>query len=248
MRDFVDALELALVQAAEREADRSFGQTMVRRIVAIPRAHAVFVSAMSAAAVVVALLVVSTSPPPSAPLAVLWRPAVDVSPLRPQLPVLVHNKAKFEAARAIDTPYGRGFVVPAPRRDSVCLAVPDIVPASYGQTCARVDQAERRGMFAMLVAPEGSSSLSEFVAVFPDGASRPEVVYRDGRKRYLELRDGVAAATFGEDVKITLRVDGTVRTLELPAHEPEGAGLADCGDGRVVPEPRGQTYDDVCRG
>jgi hypothetical protein len=250
MRDFVERLERGLVQAAEQEAQRSAPGRLARSARALPLGYR-NLTALATAAVLAVALVISTGPSPNPTLAalpVLSRPATNASAVRPYVPVLSKSGARFGDARAIQTPYGRGYVIPAPNRGLLCLAIPDTVPRSYGETCTPVDQAERTGIVATLISPRGGSASSEFVGVFPDDASRPEVTHRDGRVTRLALHDGVAAATFDEDVTVTVHVGKSVQTVAVPAHEPEGAGFADCGGGRIVREPRGQTAHDVCRG
>jgi hypothetical protein len=249
MREFIQRLETSLVQAAEQEAVRGSGARLARSARALPGYLAL--TALATAAVLAAVLVLSTVPSPNPTLAslpVLSRPSTNASSARPYMPVLSRSGASFGDARAIQTPYGRGYVVPAPRRHLLCVAIPDTVPKSYGETCLPVDQAERTGIVATLIAPQGGSASSEFVGVFPAGASRPEVIHRDGHVSRLALQDGVAAATFDEDVTIRVRVGKETQTVRIPAHEPEGGGFADCGGGRIVREPKGQTAHDVCRG
>jgi hypothetical protein len=250
MRDFVERLESGLVGAAEREAQRSTRARLASSARALPLGYR-NLTALATAAVLALLLVLSVGPNPEPTLAalpVLSRPATNASAVRPYVPVLSKNGASFGDARAIQTPYGRGYVVPARKRGLLCLAIPDTVSKSYGETCTPIDQAERTGIVATLISPQGGSASSEFVGVFPDDASLPEVAHRDGRVTRLALHDGVAAATFDEDVTITVHVGRAVQTVAVPAHEPERAALADCGGGRIVPEPKGQTAHDVCRG
>lgn len=250
MRDFVERLESSLVGAAEEEAHRSTRARLTGFARALPLGYR-NLTAVAAAAVLAVVLVVSTgsSPRPTlAALPVLSRPATDASALRPYVPVLSKSGASFGEARAIQTPYGRGYVIPARKRGLLCLAIPDTVPRSYGEACTPIDQAQRSGIVATLISPQGGSASSEFVGVFPDDASRPEVAHLDGRVTRLALHDGVAAATFDEDVTITVHVGKASQTVAVAAHEPERAGLADCGGGRIVPEPKGQTAHDVCRG
>jgi hypothetical protein len=250
MRDFVERLETGLVQAAERETQRSTRARLARSARTPPLGYR-NLTALATAAVLAVVLVLSTGPSPNPALAalpVLLRPSTNASAVRPYTPVLSKSGASFGDARAIQTPYGRGYVIPAPKRGLLCLAIPDTVLKSYGETCTPVDQAERTGIVATLIAPHGGSGSSEFVGVFPDDASRPEVTYRDGRVTRLALHDGVAAATFDKDVTIAVHVGKAVQTVVVPAHEPQGAGFADCGGGRIVPEPKGQTAHEVCRG
>ena len=249
MRDFVERLETGLVQAAEQETHRSTRARLAGSARALPLGYR-NLTALATAAVLAVVLVISSGPSPKPTLAalpVLSRPATNASAVRPYTPVLAKSGASFSEARAIQTPYGRGYVIPAPKRGLLCLAIPDTVPKSYGETCTPVDQAERTGIVAT-IAPHGGSGSSEFVGVFPDDASRPEVTSRDGRVTRLALNDGVAAATFDKDVAITVHVGKEVQTVEVPAHEPERAGLADCGGGQIVPVPKGQTAHEVCRG
>ena len=246
MRDFVERLETGLVQAAEQETHRST-RLGSQGPLALSRSATGLHPRRNPSS---AWPVISSGPSPKPTLAalpVLSRPATNASAVRPYTPVLAKSGASFSEARAIQTPYGRGYVIPAPKRGLLCLAIPDTVPKSYGETCTPVDQAERTGIVAT-IAPHGGSGSSEFVGVFPDDASRPEVTSRDGRVTRLALNDGVAAATFDKDVTITVHVGKEVQTVEVPAHEPERAGLADCGGGQIVPVPKGQTAHEVCRG
>jgi hypothetical protein len=247
MRDFVQRLEMDLVEAAEHEARRSAGARLARSARAVPNAYRI--AGLATAAVLAVGLVIGTSLSSNRAVAlpVLSRAPTDASAARPYMPVLARTGARFKDARAIRTPYGRGYVVPAPARNSLCLAVPDVVPRSYGETCVPVNRAERTGVVATLISPEGSSKPSEFVGVFPSDASQPKVIHPDGRVTRLAPHDGVVAATFNEDVTVVVRVGSQSQDIKIPANEQEGGGLADCGGGRIVPEPKGQTYADVCR-
>jgi hypothetical protein len=247
MRNYVDQLEASLVRAAEVEGRRSPARRIARSVAALPRSYSAL-AALGMAAVVTVVVALSSGSGPDRALAlpVLSRPTVDASKLRPLTPVLAKANARFKQARAIETPYGRGYVLVAPDRALLCLAIPDI-PDGYGETCRPIAEARQRGIVATLVAAQGTPNSSEFVAVLPAGAEHPEVKHADGRITILPLHDGVTAATFNEDVTIVLRVGHSTQTTRVPAHEPEGGGFADCGHGRIVPEPKGQTYQEVCR-
>jgi hypothetical protein len=234
-RNYVELLEASLFRAAEVERRRSPAGRIARSAAALPRSYSAL-AAVGIAAVVAAVVALSSGSGPDRALAlpVLGRPTLDASKLRPLTPVLAKANARFKQARAIETPYGTGYVIVAPDRALLCLAIPDI-PDGYGETCRPIAEARQRGIVATLIAAQGSSNSSEFVAILPAAAQNPEVEHADGRITTLPLHDGVAAAAFKEDVTVTLRVGKSTRTIKVPAHEPEGLGFADCGHGRIAP-------------
>jgi hypothetical protein len=247
MRNYVELLEASLIRAAEVEGRRGPTHRIARSVTALPRTYGA-AATLCLVAVLAGVVALSSGSGPDRALAlpVLSKPTVDASRLRPLTPLLAKANARFKQARAIETPYGRGYVLLAPDRGLLCLAIPD-VPDGYGETCRPIAEARRQGIETTLIAAQGSSNSSEFVAVLPAGAQDPEVKHADGRITTLPLHDGVAAATFNEDVTITSRVGQNQRTTKVPAHEPEGAGLADCGHGRIVPLPKAETHQMVCR-
>jgi hypothetical protein len=178
-------------------------------------------------------------------LPVLAASPTDASALRSKLPALAGASARFSQARTIATPTGRGFVVPAPETGQVCLAIPDVVPDSYGQTCVSVAAAQRGELAGTLIAARGAKAGSTFVAVLPAGA-RSDVRFADGESTTIPVDDrGVASASFTRDATVTVAVDGHEQEFKVYAHEPEGGTLADC-DGLAVPLGDGQTRADVC--
>lgn len=250
MRDYVDDLERRLSQAAEVEQRRGLARRAGRGVSALaPRVAVTLSVSLGALLAVAVVLSVGGTTDRAVALPVLAQPATDATAVRSELASLSDAGARFEQAREIATPHGEGFVIPAPSRGLVCLAIPDVVPDSYGQTCVALREAARRGIVGTLIAPQGATTPSTFVAVLPEGATAT-LRNADGATEDLRVDDeGVARATVKRgDAMVTLTTDDGQWSIALPAQEPEGKQSVDCGEGRIVPEEPEKTYSELCAG
>ena len=225
MNEYIEKLEGRLAVAADAEMRRG----RCRRAVLAVRASGgrILGGAVAAAVVLIAVTVLGLSAlsgvhaDPAWALPALRAAPTDASGLRSVLGELAATGAHLDEARSIATPNGTGYVVPA-AAGKICLAIPDIVPESYGQTCVDQAQAQRQGIVGTLIAASSSRPGSSYVAVLPAGA-RATAHFADGEVQ--ELRpdpQGVVAATFTRDARVAVTVAGAVVTTVVPASEPEG--------------------------
>lgn len=250
MRDYVQNLERELLRAARLYEERSplkrtFSRAAANRRLPAATAIALVVSAVT----VIALLSGGADPDRAAAFPVLKRTPIEAAGIRSRVPQLVDADAQFSEARAIETPFGKGYVVPAPESDQLCLAIPEQSSRGFGGVCESLAGARRQGIAVTLVPPaDATSPRSEFVAVLPAGAPSPIVEHADSSVSRLPTVDGVAAGAFSDDVTVTLRIGATSRAIRVPLREPEGKQSADCGNGRIVPLPAKERYDQACKG
>jgi hypothetical protein len=188
-----------------------------------------FAGAAVAAACIVAIGIAAVGlPGPSsvdhadAALPVFKRPVVDATRLRPSTPVLARRQADYGAARAIATPNGRGYVVPA-ADGSVCLAIPD-AGDGYGESCASAEQIERRGLPVILT----SGNRGVMAAVVPKMASDATLHLLDGTKKPLNIVDGVITAKAAGRADVTFRLGA--RIVSVPLHFDRACVQIDKGD------------------
>jgi hypothetical protein len=212
MRDFIDHLERQLVLAGRAEAQRGPVSRLARSTAAVPRRWA---SVVAVAAAIVAGTVLSGLPTGPAPelaqaYAVFSKPAVDASGLLRAVPGVadllrlsgLHPDPRH--ARAISTPWGTGYVLPADNGHSLCVLTPG-GRGTWEGSCARGKTA-RYGTEVLLGGRYRRDA--ELVQVLPVGASAPVVRYQNGTTRTLTLRDGVGAIVVHSRVTVTWRVDG----------------------------------------
>ncbi|WP_027005862.1 hypothetical protein [Conexibacter woesei] len=145
----------------------------------------------------------------TADLPVYTRPVADASGTRADAPELARRGAYFDEARAIDTPYGRGYVVPAPD-GWTCLIVP-ARPDGYGEGCASAEQIAERGLPVANTDYHGNGVMA---AVLPANASDATLHRSDGTTRPLAIIDGtIAAAATGGHAEVTFRIGA--RSLDV---------------------------------
>jgi hypothetical protein len=124
--------------------------------------------------------------------------------------MLARSEADYANAREINTPNGRGYVVPA-ADGSVCLAVPD-VGDGYGESCADAQQIEQRGLPVILT----SGNRGTMAAVVPTTATDATLHLPDGDENQLEIIEGVITATATGKASVTFRLGG--RVVPVPLH------------------------------
>lgn len=153
--------------------------------------------------------------------------------VRSHFTALASGGADLGAARVIATPYGSGWLIPAPAKDRICLAVPDKVPG-FGVTCQTTEDAVDGRLVVTMSSGPGQKPDGEVVGVLPDGTAAPEIVTASGARRAVQLEAGVVSerTTTAGELRVKTPTSGsTVRV----GPEPEGALHQDCGDGRIVP-------------
>jgi hypothetical protein len=206
-------------QAAATDRRRlGLGALRGRRLAGVA---AVATGALATAIVIVAVTGSSSVDQADAALLVFRRPAVDAKFLRRDTPVLARKQADYAKARAIDTPNGRGFVVPA-ADGSVCLAVPD--DDGYGESCADADQIDQRGLPVALTSSDGGT----MAAVLPSTASAATLHLGDGTQKPLAITDGVITAAATGKASVTYRLGAKVITV--PLHTEPACALVGPGD------------------
>jgi hypothetical protein len=157
-----------------------------------------------------------------AALPVFERPAVDATRLRPATPVLARREANYTDARAIATPGGPGYVVPA-ADGGVCLAVPD-GGEGYGESCADAEQIAQRGLVVVLT----SRDRGTMAAVVPETASNATLHLPDGSEKRLDIVDGVITATAAGKAGVTFRLGAHI--VSVPLHYALACVQVDKGD------------------
>ncbi|HWT92545.1 MAG TPA: hypothetical protein VN238_06085 [Solirubrobacteraceae bacterium] len=169
----------------------------------------------------------------AAELAVLDRPAVDISTRAGDLPSRVARDMDLSRARTFETDRGTGYVLLSDDRSSICVVVPD-PPAGFGSTCGKVETVQREGLVAERVAPTPDSGRSSVFVVQPLGARPPELRDRAGTSRPLAVRAGVATATIERAGMLVVDAASGPRSLPVRPYEPQGQLTLDCGGGRFV--------------
>jgi hypothetical protein len=119
----------------------------------------------------------------------------------------------LELSRAIDTPSGKGWVVPG--NGVICLVIPDPIDG-FGATCNDTQTARRTGLLGMLSGPSTNGRV-QVTLVTPKGSSA-----RDASGRSLPIdADGILKATAGHGSHIDLRTDAGVHRIEMPLPPPD---------------------------
>lgn len=165
----------------------------------------------SGLAVVVGLGVPGTERASALP--VLDVETVDASGLRENAKLLDRAKANFDEAHAIDTPYGTGYVMTG-ADGKVCLAVPDMPGAGYGQACAQRERVEARGLHLTLI----STQRAVAVAIVPAGTRDATLRTGDGAEQSLVIRDGVVAVSTKDGDVMTYRTKQHAVRVPLRRH------------------------------
>lgn len=245
MKHFTDELESRLHAAAETHAAQGPARSAARSVAAAPKR--IGGVAVLAAAAIGLMIAVGSGRRSDDALAfpVLSHPAVDASN-QPDVDVLRRAGADLRQTRTFETPYGLGYVAEAPG-GRLCVAAPDKVPGAMAGTCQKTSVAESHGMWLTFTGSEDvSESDSEFIAILPAGAQAPRATMADGTSTALVVRDGVVVARFTEDVTVTLDVNDQQTKVSVPLGQPERGRVADCGNGRIVTQARGQSYEQAC--
>lgn len=147
----------------------------------------------------------------TADLPVYTRPVADASGTRADTPELARRSAYYDEARVIETPYGRGYVVPAPG-GWTCLVVP-AKPDGYGEGCASAEQIAERGLPVANTDYHGNGVMA---AVLPADATDATLRLSDGTTRPLTITDGtIAAAATGGHAEVTFRIGARDFSVKL---------------------------------
>lgn len=148
-----------------------------------------------------------------------------------ELGSLASDGAELDQAKAFDTLFGRGWVVPAPSRDRLCLVIPDKVDG-FGITCQSTRDALAGRLVGSMVSGPGQPPDGEVVGVVPDGS---DVTLTSGTAgpEQLVIRESVVVARSSS--RGTLAVTTAVASAQFQTGpEPEGRLFQECPDGRVV--------------
>lgn len=193
----------------------------VRARVALAATTVIAACGLAAAVVLGALGTESASALPA-----LDSEAVDATGLRENARLLDRAKASFDHAHAIDTPYGTGYVMTA-ADGKLCLAVPDVPGAGYGQACAPRAQVEARGLHIALISPTRAVA----VAVVPADTRAAALRTANGDEQPLAVKDGVVAVSTTNGDAMTYRTDQDMTTISLRRREgcfiaPRGATIS----------------------
>jgi hypothetical protein len=222
MRDFIPQLEQQLIGAAQAEARRGRATRIARSIVWLPTRSAAAIAA-AAAAVVLAVLVgvpTSSSPSPALAYSVLAKPATDASAVVKRIPpgareILMAAGATPRQARAISTPWGTGYALPAKDGRTLCLATPDRYDRSWAASCGGGLPRSGHNIMAGPGIMLETRGRAEAVDLLPAGASDPIVHYGNGTTKTFPPKDGVSAIEVRQPATITYRVGSTTWKVEL---------------------------------
>jgi hypothetical protein len=138
------------------------------------------------------------------------------------------NGKNVDLARAIDTPTGKGWVIPG--RGSICVAIPDPVDG-YGLGCNTTEDAESGGAISSM--NNGRDTRVVVVGLVPDSAGPPEVTFADGSMRALDAPGGVVSAALDDPKSLTFTSSTGVHTVNVSPVRERSISV-DCGDGRYV--------------
>lgn len=126
-------------------------------------------------------------------LPILRRPAATSDQMSiEQASQLTGPRVNLSDVRAIETAGGRGWVIPVPSEDQVCLAIPDRA-SGYGYSCASTGNVARGALSGTLIDDTRTSSnaaVAVVVAVMPAMSEAVEV-RDDGRRERLPVEDGI---------------------------------------------------------
>jgi len=226
----LDTLEQQLGDAVERyaAADRGFRPSRRSR----KARWSLVAAALALVGAVAAVPLFPSSSSRADALPALAHARTDVTGV-PRLRRAVGGEMDLHRAYAFAFGGRTGYVLTSADGAQVCVALPD-PPAGYGATCASTAAVVRRGLLAMLVAPTPDSPPSRIALLLPDGVPAPTIEYRDGTRRTLPVRNGVATATIRGDGTLRWTAKDGERSSAVQRSEPEGDLYVDCGDGRVV--------------
>jgi hypothetical protein len=120
-------------------------------------------------------------------------------------------------ARAIDTPTGRGWIVPGD--DTVCIVVPDPVDG-YGTSCSPTSVVATDGLTVGVADEDGSTA----VTLLPDDARLVLTEDDDSTEAVAPDASGVAAVDATDADHLTVVTDEGRATTDLPDAGELGAG------------------------
>ena len=145
MRDFIPQLEQQLIGAARAEARRGRATRFARSMVWLPTRSAAAIAGAAAAVVLAVLVGFPSSSSPSLALAypVLAKPATDASAVVKRIPpaareILVAAGATPRQARAISTPWGTGYALPAKNGESLSKTALNVPGGLLGIKCEEI--------------------------------------------------------------------------------------------------------------
>jgi hypothetical protein len=144
-------------------------------------------------------------------LPVYARPIADASARRSDTPEIARKNAYYSEARAITTPYGIGYVVPAPG-GWTCLIVP-AHPDGYGEGCASAEQIAKRALPVANTGYRGAGGV--MAAVLPSTATDATLRLADGTTRSLPMTDGVITAAATGHATVTFRIGARMLHIKL---------------------------------
>lgn len=144
-------------------------------------------------------------------LPIYARPVADASARRSDTPEIARKGAYYSEARAITTPYGIGYVVPAPG-GWTCLIVP-AHPEGYGEGCATAKQIAERGLPVANTGYRGAGGV--MAAVLPSTATDATLHLADGTTRALPITDGVVTAAATGHATVTFRIGARMFHIKL---------------------------------
>lgn len=141
-------------------------------------------------------------------------------------------------SRSFPTPDGPGFVVNSTDGKRRCLVLPDrLIPDSFGSSCKAVATLRQQGNLVEMVQGRTDRQAGRTLAAFllPRGASPDVRVVTGGRETAVAVTNGVAVVVVSDEATLRYRVDGYLRTAQIPApFEDTGKGAYRCPDGRLV--------------
>ncbi|HEY6758293.1 MAG TPA: hypothetical protein VI318_02340 [Baekduia sp.] len=155
----------------------------------------------------------TTAPRVTPALPVYARPISDASGARADTPELLRKHAYYSEARTIATPFGPGYVVPAPD-GWTCLVVP-ARPDGYGEGCATEEQIAERGLPVANTGYRDAGGV--MAAVLPSTATDATLHLADGSTRPLTITDGVVTAAATGHAKVTFRIGDRTFDIKLYA-------------------------------
>ena len=221
MRDFVCQLEQQLIVAARAETRRGPVTRFARSLVALPTRSAATIAGVAATVVLAVLVGYPTSSAPSPALAypVLAKPPTDASEVVKRVPlgarqILMAAGAAPRQARAISTPWGTGYAMPAKDGRTLCLATPG-GDRSWAASCGGGLPHSGPSITSGPGIISEDRGRAEAVELLPAGADDPVVRYANGTTKTFPPKDGVSAIEVRQPATITYRVGRISWKVEL---------------------------------
>lgn len=170
----------------------------------------------------------SPAPTPAQALHALARPATAADTPPSAVAKMIASGADIDQTgiRSFESTTGAGWLIP--RKDSVCIAIPDPVDG-FGVSCAPTSVAVEQGVYVLMIGPEADSP---DVAFAPAKGTTVDVIDAAGRSTPLTAdENGVIARRLpsgSKNLRITT-ADGTATTTPLPGPPPppptQGVGV-----------------------